>query len=114
MTTVDQNSSENFGTSIAIDELEKFGTDIGKNLGNLLDKWKSEDQKSKKNILRRISTKMSKLGRKKTITDEDLEEMRERVEKVVLDNSWLFLVLDSISTTNTGSKFADAENFRKW
>ena len=47
MTTVDQNSSENFGTSIAIDELEKFGTDIGKNLGNLLDKWKSEDQKSK-------------------------------------------------------------------
>ena len=87
-TTVDQSANESFGTSIAIDELEKFGTDIGKNLGNLLDKWKSEDQKSKKNILRRISTKMSKLGRKKTITDEDLEEMRERVEKVFF---WLLL-----------------------
>ena len=85
MTSFDhQAGTENFAQKIQIDELEKFGVDIGKNLGSLLEKWKTDDSKSKKSILRRISTKtkMFKLGRKKTLTDEDLEEMRERVEKV--------------------------------
>ena len=84
MTSFDQAGTENFTQKIQIDELEKFGVDIGKNLGNLLEKWKTDESKSKKNILRRISTKtkMFKRGRKKTLTDEDLEEMRERVEKV--------------------------------
>ena len=85
MTSIDQSAlAESFSQKIQIDELEKFGVDIGKNLGSLLEKWKTDEQKSKKSILRRISTKtkMFKIGRKKTLTEEDLEEMRERVEKV--------------------------------
>ena len=88
MSNIDQAAmAESFSQKIQIDELEKFGVDIGKNLGSLLEKWKTEEQKSKKSILRRISTKtkLFKFGRKKTLTEEDLEEMRERVEKVRFD-----------------------------
>ena len=46
-------------------------------------KWKTDDHK-KKSILRRISTKSKNflLNKKKTLTEEDIEEMRERVEQV--------------------------------
>ena len=46
-------------------------------------KWKSDEHK-KKSILRRISTKSKNflLNKKKTLTEEDIEEMRERVEQV--------------------------------
>ena len=46
-------------------------------------KWKTDEHK-KKSILRRISTKSKNflLNKKKTLTEEDIEEMRERVEQV--------------------------------
>ena len=48
-----------------------------------LEKWKTDEHK-KKSILRRISTKSKNflLNKKKTLTEEDIEEMRERVEQV--------------------------------
>jgi hypothetical protein len=68
-----------------IEELDKFGIDIGKSLHTLIDKWKTDDHK-KKSILRRISTKSKNflLNKKKTLTEEDIEEMRERVEQIPL------------------------------
>merc|ERR1711915_502992 len=73
---------------IELDELDGFGRDIGKSLSSLLDKWKTDESGRKKNsLLRRISTKSKNFLLKKkntSFTEEDIEEMRERVEQVPL------------------------------
>ena len=55
-------------------------------------KWKTDEHK-KKSILRRISTKSKNflLNKKKTLTEEDIEEMRERVEQVNFEFFFQFL-----------------------
>ena len=70
------------------DELESFGKDIGRSLANLLEKWKFDEDGSKKSILRRISTKSKsfllpkKKKQKPEIALEEEEEAEYRIKQV--------------------------------
>ena len=89
----------NIFEQVEIEELESFGKDVGRSLSNLLDRWRfDEDGTKKKNILRRISTKSknlllpksekSKKKKNKDQKDENKEEDddEKRIKQVFQEN----------------------------